>query len=430
MAAQRRIARPGVAAAALGLVSALALAGCAEDSGSGSSSGGSGEGVEIGASMEEYQEAFADVDPITLNTQSPGPKGSATGAPIEKWVAAVEEWSDGKITFEVAFSNAVAEPTEIDDALNDGRLDVASTLPIYEPSEYPANVALIETGFISDQTVIAGALQSNAWPNEVAFQNEEIMQEFDDHGIVPLVPIFNSGSQMLLCSEPRTSLADIEGKAVSTSGTAQTAQIKALGGSPATVAYTEVYESVERGVVDCANATLTVGVLGGFVPAAPHATVNNETGFALAPGGWSFSKDTWESLPLVAQQLMWDKLDVYIGSNIEDKIWPNTAEAAKLVRENDGSFNDFDADALEALEGANAKLLDQVRNGDGVEDAEGLVDAAEESAATWFDEVEALDIPAEVGYEDFDQNFKSGDLDMSVYTDLVMEKIWSERRPS
>lgn len=428
MAAQRRIARPGVAAAALGLISALALAGCAEDSADGSS--GAGEGIEAGASMEEYQEAFADVDPITLNTQSPGPKGSATGAPIEKWVAAVEEWSDGKITFDVAYSNAVAEPTEIDDALVDGRLDVASTLPIYEPSEYPANTALIETGFISDQTVIAGALQSNAWPNEVAFNNEEIMAEFEDHGIVPMVPIFNSGAQMLLCSEPRTSLADIKGAAVSSSGTAQSKQIEALGGSPATVAYTEVFESVERGVVDCANATLTVGVLGGFIPAAPHATVNPEVGFALAPGGWSFSKDTWDSLPLVAQQLMWDKLDVYIASNIEDKIWPNTAEAAKLVRENGGSFQDFEPDAVGAMEEANAELLDAVRSGDGVSDADALVDAAEESAAKWFDEVEALDIPAEVGYQDFDQNFTEGDLDMTAFTELVMDDIWSERRPS
>ncbi|WP_244928925.1 TRAP transporter substrate-binding protein DctP [Nocardioides sp. W7] len=428
MVTKRSINRSGIAALAVTVVSALTLAGCAEDSDSGSS--GSGEGLDIGASMEEYQEAFADVDPIELNTQSPGPKGSATGAPIEKWVAAVEEWSDGKITFEVAYSNAVAEPTEIDDALTDGRLDVASTLPIYEPSEYPANAALIETGFISDQTVIAGALQSNAWPNEVAFNNDEVMAEFEDHGIVPMVPIFNSGSQMLLCSEPRTGLADLKGAATSASGTAQTEQIKALGGSPATVAYTEVFESVERGVVDCANATLTVGVLGGFIPAAPHVTVNSEVGFALAPGGWSFSKDTWDSLPLVAQQLMWDRLDVYIASNIEDKIWPNTAEAAKLVRENDGSFQDFEPDALSALEAANAKLLDTVRDGDGVSDGGALVDAAETAAAKWFDEVEALDIPAEVGYQDFDENFTPGDLDMTAYTELVMNEIWSARRPS
>ncbi|WP_181311744.1 TRAP transporter substrate-binding protein DctP [Nocardioides campestrisoli] len=428
MAAQRRIVRPGVAATALGLISVLALAGCAEDSGGAST--GAGEGLEIGATKEEYREAFADIDPITLNTQSPGPKGSATGKPIEDWVAAVEDWSDGKITFEIAFSNAVAEPIEIDDALNDGRLDVASTLPIYEPSEYPANAALIETGFISDQTVVAGALQSNAWPNEVAFSNDEVMAEFEDHGLVPLVPIFNSGAQMLLCSQPRTSLADIKGSAISSSGTAQSAQIKALGGSPATVAYTEVFESVERGVVDCANATLTVGVLGGFIPAAPHATVNPEVGFALAPGGWSFSKDTWDSLPLVAQQLMWDKLDVYIASNIKDKIWPNTAEAARLVRENGGSFQDFAPDAAAALGKANSALLDAVRSGDGVEDADALVDAAEDAAARWFDEIEALDVPAEVGYQDFDENFKADDLDMTAYTKLVMDKIWSERRPS
>jgi TRAP-type C4-dicarboxylate transport system substrate-binding protein len=216
MVTQRRIFRPGVAAMALGLVSVLALAGCAEESEAGSGSSGSGEGLELGATMEEYQQAFEDIDPIELQIQSPAPQGSTTGLPYERWAETVTEWSGGKITFEFAFSNAMAGPTEIDDALNDGRLDVASTLPIYEPDEYPAIAALIETGFISNQTPVLGSLQSNAWPNEVAFNNEDVMKEFEEHGLVPLVPIFNSGAQGMFCTEPRTSLDDFKGLKIRT----------------------------------------------------------------------------------------------------------------------------------------------------------------------------------------------------------------------
>jgi TRAP-type C4-dicarboxylate transport system substrate-binding protein len=422
------ISRPRVAVLALGVLSALALAGCAEE-GSGGSGGGS-EGVEPGATMEEYQAAFADIDPIKLNTQSPGPKGGATGAPIERWVEAVEEWSDGKITFEIAYSNAAAEPTEIDDALNDGRLDVASTLPIYEPSEYPANAALIETGFLSDQSVVAGALSSNAWPNEVAFNDEAVMAEYEDHGLVPLVPIFNSGSQIVLCSQTRTGLDDFKGASISASGTAQSGQIESLGATPVSIAYTELFESIQRGVVDCANTTFTVAQLGGFLPVAPNITVSPEAGFSMAPGGWSFSAATWEELPLVAKQLMWDRLDVYIAGNIAGKIWPDTATGAAAVRENNGSVKEFDAAAIEALQEFNEGLLANLRETDLHPDGNGLVDAALESSETWSEKVSQLDIPEGVTHEDFDEKFDIEAFDMDAYTELIMSDIWSTHRPS
>ncbi|RLV51332.1 C4-dicarboxylate ABC transporter substrate-binding protein, partial [Aeromicrobium phragmitis] len=98
-------------------------------------------------------------------------------------------------------------------------LDLGQVLPIYEPSEYPATAALIEGGFISDQSPVVGALQSNAWPNDVAFNTPEIMEEWDAHGLVPLVPVYNSGSNGLFCSQERNDLSSISGTAVGSGGT-------------------------------------------------------------------------------------------------------------------------------------------------------------------------------------------------------------------
>ncbi len=109
--------RVGVLVAA----SALLLAGCAESSSGGSGANGGGEGVAFGATMEEYKAAFADVDPIVLYTQSPSTQGSTGGAFIDAYTSAVEEWSDGKITFDIAYSDAIAKSTEIDNAVVDGR---------------------------------------------------------------------------------------------------------------------------------------------------------------------------------------------------------------------------------------------------------------------------------------------------------------------
>lgn len=412
---------------ALGLVSALALAGCAEDS-AGNSAGG--EGIEPGATMEEYKEAFADVSPIKLNTQSPSPKGSVTGRNVENYLEAITEWSDGKITFEVAYANAIAPPTEVDDALVDGRLDIGQVLPIYEPSEYPATAAMIDAGFISNQSAIVGTLQSNAWPNEVAFDNEDVMAEYEDHGMVPLVPVYNSGVNALLCSDERTDLDQLKGMESASGGTAQSAQIEALGGSAATVAYTELFESLQRGVVDCTVSSLTVGVLGGFIPAAPNVVIDPDAGFSLAPGSMAVSKIAWEGLPLVAQQLLWDRLDVFIGTNISAKIWPNTVDAVKQAKANDGTVTEFDSDAEGTMQETNQELLDQIRGTDAT-DGNALVDASEAAADKWLGLIQDdLGYTDEVGYADFDTWFTDGKVDIAPFTAKLIQEVFASHRPS
>ncbi|TSD64336.1 C4-dicarboxylate ABC transporter substrate-binding protein [Aeromicrobium piscarium] len=415
--------------AMLAVAGVVTLSACAEQGGSGGSGGG--EGLDPGASKEDYIAAFESVDPITIRTQSPAPKGSATGKNIEDYLASIEEWSDGKISFDIAYANAVADPAEIDDALNDGRLDLGQVLPIYEPSEYPATVALIETGFISHQSPVVGALQSNAWPNEVAFDTPEILQEWDDHGLVPLVPIYNSGSNGLFCSQERNSLSSISGQAIGSGGSAQSKQIESLGGSPASIAYTELYESLERGVVGCTVSSPTVAVLGGYLSEAPNVVIDDQAGFALAPGGMAFSKATWETLPLVAQQLFWDRLDVFIGGNISSKIWPNTVEAAATVTEAGGSFTTFDDEARAAMQEANEGLLDSVRQASALDDANAFVDGAQESADRWFEIVtDELGYTDEVGYEDFDTWYSEDAIDIDAFLQKLLDDTFAEHRPS
>lgn len=427
MVAKRAGRAVKVSLTALGMVGALALAGCAEESGSASSGGG--EGVDPGASMEDYQAAFADIDPIELNTQTPAPQGSATGLPMEKYFEAVTEWSDGKITWNVQYANAVAAPAESDDALLDGRLDFASILPIYEPADWPANNALIFGGFISDQSAVDGVMSSNAWPNQVAFENDEIMAEFEDKGIVPLLPVYNSGANGLFCSEQRTSLDSIKGSSVGAGGVAQSAQVDALGGSASSVPYTELFESLQRGVVDCTVSSPTVSVLGGFAGEAPHVVIDPEAGFALAPGTLAMSQTAWDSLPLVAQQLLWDKMDVFVGSNIVDKVFANNAEMASVVKEAGGDVTPFEDDARAAMQAANEQLVEDLRATDQVSDGDALVDAMLSANENWQEIVSGLGYE-QVEYIDFDTFMDSADVDLSEYTDAVISEIFDAHRPS
>jgi TRAP-type C4-dicarboxylate transport system substrate-binding protein len=410
------------------VVLAAALAGCAEEGG-GASTGGAG--VEYGASKAEYQKAFENIEPVELRTQTPAPKGAVTGRNVEAYLNAITDWSGGKITFDVAYANAVAAPGENDDALVDGRLDLAQVLPLYEPSEYPANAALVEATFVSDQSAVAGTLQSNAWPNEVAFDTPEVLREWEDQGIKLMVPQYNSGVNVLFCREPKRDLAALRGMESASGGQAQSAEIEALGGSAVSVPYPELYESLQRGVVDCTVSSLTVGVLGGFIKTAPQLTVDPAAGFAMAPGGMAISQSTWDSLPLVAQQLMWDRMDVFLTSNIEEKIWPNTADAVRQAKVAGGSVEPFASDAQQAIQRANDGLLEKLGGTDAVADPTAFTTAIEESADRWLAAVEEVGIAeADVPYREFDTWYTDGKVDVDAYVKRVYEEIFLPHRPS
>ncbi|GGO75044.1 TRAP transporter substrate-binding protein DctP [Nocardioides deserti] len=412
---------------ALALLPALGLAACASESGSAADSG---EEVEHGASQEEYAEAFADVEPIVLNTQTPAPKGSVTGSYMELYLDAVEEWSGGKITFDTAYSNAIAPPEEIDDALRDGRLDLGLVLPIYEPSEYPVNAALMEVSVLSDHAPVTGTLQQNAWPNQLAFDTPEVLAEFEDHDMKMMLPFYTSGSNALLCSEPRSDLAEIKGAQVSAGGASVGVQASGLGASPVSVQYTELFESLERGVIDCSMTSMNVAALAGIIDAAPHVTLDPEVGLALSPGAMAMSRSTWDELPLVARQLLWDRLDVFVKGNVADKIWESTALASDTVAKAGGTFSPLSDDARAALEETNEKLLAELAGAGKVSDGEGFVVDARAAADTWRDLVADLGYTDEVDYNEFGSWYSADKVDAEKYAAAFFEEILLPHRPS
>lgn len=328
----------------------LGLAACS--SGGGSANGG-GDPVEYGASADEWAAAFEDVDEIEIRTQSSAPKGSPSGADWEAFMAEVTEASGGKITFDVGYANAYAPPTEAFMALTDGRLDLAQLVPQYAAQDFPITNALVGAGVLSDQSIIEGTVSGNVWPLAAAFETG-VDDEFSDYGIHMLVPYYNTGAGALFCRDQVTGLDDLKGLVVAASGAIQSEQLKALGATTTSITYPEFYESLQRGAVDCAQTTATAGLLASLDEVAPHVVIDDE-GFVPGAGAIGFSEDVWSDLPLPAQQLIWDKLATFVGSNPE-KVWGNYSALAGRVAEHDGSIASFDDDAREALASARESI--------------------------------------------------------------------------
>jgi TRAP-type C4-dicarboxylate transport system substrate-binding protein len=108
-----------------------------------------------------------------------------------------------------------------------------------------------------------------------------------------VVAVFPSPLQVLYCREPISSLAELKGKRIRVHATALSTLVQQLGGTAVSIAFAEVYTSLQRGVADCA-ATSTAG--------GNNAKLFEVTKqMVVLPLGWAMSA-------FVANKTYWDGL--------------------------------------------------------------------------------------------------------------------------
>ncbi|MCR1786284.1 TRAP transporter substrate-binding protein DctP [Nocardioides carbamazepini] len=407
----------------------LALAACSGSSATEETNAG-GESIEYGADRAAYAEALADMEPVTLAMQSTGPKGSATGRRFEDYAAVVEEWSDGKISFDLTYANGMAPPDEVHLALADGRLDVGSVMPALIPDELPAANALGDLSHLGRQTPVDWMLQWHGIMLDIAAAADDVDREYEAHGMKLLLPAFGSGAYMPYCTDPGASADALDGRGIASQSKVQNREAEALGLAPTSISYAEMFEGLQRGVIDCAFSTVTGAALGGFIPAAPHVAYAEDEGFNSPAGTIAISLARWNELPLAAQQLMFDRLDVLLQANFEGA-WENTAAAVQAVLDAGGELAAFDDDAVARLAAVHSTVEEEVAGSDAVSDGRALVDVATQAEEEWANRIDELGIDG-VGtsYEDFPAWYARGVPDLQPYFDALWDGAMGERRPS
>ena len=351
-----------------------------------------GPSVEVGASKEEYIAAFEDMDPIELDFQmvSSDPTGF-TGLRDQAWADYVEEYSGGKITINVHPVGSIAAPTDVPEALTDGRLDVANYFGTYEPASMGAFVDLTKSLVQQPSSPLVGELVTQAVLLDVGFQTPEVMANYEDQGMHVLHPAVPSGNTTMMCVEDKESPADWRGQQIRGNAQAHEVQVAAMGGTLTSVELAEGYEALERGVLDCSlNATGT-GVNVGWVEVAPFIKFPREASFAPGPGSMVVGS-IWEDLPLAAQQLMFDAMENYIQGEHFNAV-TSVAVAGEAAQENGGSLEYLDSESEAELVEANEQLLSEVEESSNLDGAE-LNQKVKESIEKW------TGVAEELGYEE------------------------------
>lgn len=302
----------------------------------------------------------------------------------------------------------------------------------YTPAEFPIDVWISELGFLADKAPVVGNLQSYAAALEWGFENPEFIQELEDNGLAPLLPRIQLIPEYhLICTEPVTSLDDFEGLRVRTGGPAWANAAEALGMSTVTVATAEIFETLQRGVVDCSMNGFADFIGLGLWDAASHAT---STGFA----GWTsygvaMGKPRWDALSSDAQQVMWNNLDAYIETMLDNSLTEHhrfVIEGAEKGLE----FHELDDEATQAIDDYHEGVLESIveQAPEGLSDPQAMVDSWVELHDKW------RDIALELGYEtDHDNYFDwaeaqpedGHEVDVRPFVDRIVEEILIPNQP-
>jgi len=416
--------------AALGAVVLLTLTACGASSAEPEPTGpgDSGEsGVPFGASKEEYQAAFEDIEPITIIGQTVAAQGSILGLKEEAYFAAVEEWSGGKITFDIGYAYAYAGVTEIHDAISEGRLDLGTMSTGVTPAEFPTYSAVSNLTFMSPTGAAVYPLQSNAYMQELTFETPGFVEEFEAQGLHVLVPFMNIGAAAPACRED---LTDFHNRIAAAGGAGVSTQLEGLGFGITGLVPNELYEGLQRGTLDCGVIAPLALVGFGVLDVAPYLFVPQETSFAVGGGSLVIGKEKWDSLPLVAQQLLSDRLDVYYGAVI-DTYWESAAQAIDQAEAARGGLRFLTDEQDAELAEASDALLDNVRASDHIDDPEQVIGLAEDLSAKWRTFVESdMGVDPEITFADVAQWAEKNGAEAR---DALLEELWKEvfipRRP-
>ncbi|MEB8326032.1 TRAP transporter substrate-binding protein DctP [Dietzia kunjamensis] len=401
----KKVALPAIAG-----ITALSLAACG---GSGTSSGGGGGGDTVNLSV----------------TTTIGGPDSFHNVPISDFLDEVSSATDGNVTYDFHYANSIVPPAEIGSAMADATVDTGLVITSYNPSEFPISNWLSQLGFAGESGAPAMALERAAATTNWWFEHPEAAQsDFVDKGLIPLTPGFNSiTSYHLICTDPITSLADARGKSVRTGGQAWADIAQSIGMTPVSLPGAEMYEALQRGIVDCAMVAGADMVDSNLFEVAKHYTTMNLPGFT--PYGIFISKKTWDKLDEETKDAIWDNLHVYMESL--------TVEGMKLESslfdEPGMQFHEMEPDLAEAV----AQYQDEVRTSAAdkapasLPDPQAAVDSFFALNEQWGDTVtNDLGVASESSWAAW---FESGgnieDIDIEGYGSRLTETMFTGNRP-
>lgn len=230
----------------------------------------------------------ADIPEMTLKVADTFPPVGFVSERQKEWAENITKKTGGKVKFQFFWSDSLFKQADGATNLKAGVSDFARVASTYDPSKTQLWMTLDMPMNAKDYWCGMSASV------ETAQSEPNLKKSFEDLGFLPIVG-YSSGHFHFLSKNPIGKLDDLKGKRFRSYGGARINMYKIVGISPIFMPYGQIYEAVERGVVDGAEATILLTDAFKHYEIAKSMTLGY-TGFVVA-SPQSISLKRWATFP-------------------------------------------------------------------------------------------------------------------------------------
>lgn len=203
---------------------------------------------------------------------------------FEEFGKALNEGSDGRITQELYPANSLGDAGAQYDMAVTGEADIALSVYGYTPGRFPS-VSVLELPFLATSAVHGSKIVATLY-NEFP----EIQKEHSETH--PLFIFTAEPAQIMSVKHRIETPEDLKGLRVRTPSPTGSLVLEALGATPVSMPMGEVYESLQRGVIDAAMVPLETLQNYNFHEIVKYVTIGN---FSATPFYSTMNQSTYDS---------------------------------------------------------------------------------------------------------------------------------------
>lgn len=249
---------------------------------------------------------------------------------LDPWMEEVEEQTDGTVTFDVHPGGAITGAPAVHENTVSGAIDMGWALHGYTPGRFPIT-RVIELPFLWDSAEQATEAFWDLYEEFDAFQDE-----FDDTKVLALWT--HDLGDLWTTDQPVRSPEDLQGLEIRAPGPEQGNLVEALGGDSVGLPAPELFDSLDRGVIDglmIATSglesfdlwpTLEYGTRGSFYVGAMYAVMNTETWEQLSDSQQQVIEDTAGRELSLTGARAYDRIYESLDDRVEEELEIHTLE--------------------------------------------------------------------------------------------------------
>lgn len=215
-----------------------------------------------------------------------------------KWVETVHAIAGDEIQIQFHPGGSLVPSFEVFDAVGQGDIQASGDWPGYWAGRHPAFSPL------ASHVSMFNALDTILWTQE--WGGAELYDEvYGQHNMVYLVYGVTNNESGFRTNTPLVSLSDLDGMRLRLSGRDQGKVLERLGGEQVLLAGQEIYQALERGVIDGAEYS---------VPGVDFEAGFNEVSEYWSVPGWHQSQSTFG---VMIHKPAWEALDEELRAKLE-----------------------------------------------------------------------------------------------------------------